>query len=107
MTGDRDRFCDVPRQKEPRTAWIAEVRVSPATAAKIRDKHGLDPAEVAALAESPPPRIGRIVRDDRGTRLYLTVRTSAGQQVLVVLHPAGEDIWHLASAYVQKRQRRA
>ncbi len=97
----------MPREKPPLHVWVGDVLVSAATARKILTKHGLNPDEIAKLAKSPPPRIGRFVRDERGSRLYLSVRNAAGQDVLVVLYPAGDDVWHLASAYVQKRPRRA
>lgn len=87
-------------------AFIAEVLVSDAVAAKIR-AGGLDPAEVVSVLQSPPPRIGRWVRDDRGTRLYVRARTKAGSELLLVLYPVGSDAWRLASAHVQRRERRA
>jgi hypothetical protein len=99
----------VPRKKRtaPRTIWIAEVLVSEGIAEKITSKHGLDPDEIATLTKSPPPKIGRWVTDQRGTRLFVKIRTSTELSVLVVLYPLGDDIWRLASAYVLERQRRA
>jgi hypothetical protein len=99
----------VPKKKRtaPRTIWIAEVLVSEMIAEKIRSKHGLDPDEIATLAKSPPPRIGRYVADHRGTRLYVKLSTREKRGVLVVLYPLGNDVWRLASAYVLERQRRA
>jgi hypothetical protein len=97
----------VPKGKRPLTVWIAEVQVSPAIAAKVQGKHGLDPSEIAELAMSPPPKAGQYVTDQRGTRLYLTVRTRDKQAIRVVLYPLGDDTWRLASAYVIERGRRA
>lgn len=86
--------------KLPRFVWVAEVLVSDATAGKIRAKHDLDPAEIAALVQSPPPRLGRWVRDERGARLYVQVTTAKRQDVLLVLYPASGQVWRLVSAYV-------
>lgn len=99
----------VPRRLRtaPRVVWVAEALVSQAIADKIRSKHGLDPGEIAILIKSPPPRVGRYVVDHRGTRLYVMVRTRRRLPVLVVMYPMGDDVWRLASAYVQERQRRA
>ena len=97
----------MPKKKAPRTAWIADIQVSAPVAHKIRSKHGLDPDEIVALVLSPPPRLGRYVTDDRGSRLYVTVGIAGNRTVLVVLHPFGDDVWGLASAYVQDRPRRA
>lgn len=96
----------MPKKKAPRTVWIADILVSDRIAEKIRSKHGLDPDEIVSLVLSPPPRLGRYVTDDRGTRLYVTVPLG-NQTILVVLHPYGDDVWRLASAYVQDRPRRA
>jgi hypothetical protein len=88
-------------------AWVGEILVSPRIAAKIATEHGLDPEEIVRLAQSPPPRIGRFLRDERGTRLYVLVRTAVGADVLVVLHSLGDDVWRLAGAHVQERKRKA
>jgi hypothetical protein len=75
---------------------------------QLADVHPRVPAaEIVALATSPPPRAGRYVTDDRGTRLYLKLRTHRKQVIRVVLHPLGDDTWRLASAYVIERGRRA
>lgn len=95
---------DVSRAKPPGVIWIGEVLVSAPVAAKIRVNHGLDPDEVGRLASSPPPRLGTLVRDQRGTRLYLKLRTAAGQTILVVLSPVAADIWRLTSAYAPLSQ---
>jgi hypothetical protein len=80
-----------------RFAWVAKVSVSDATAEKIRAKHHLDPADIVAAVQAPPGHLGR--RDQDGEKVYLIVRI--GQKpVLVVLYPAGDDVWRLASAYV-------
>jgi hypothetical protein len=97
----------VSRAKPPGVAWIAEVLVSAPVAAKIRANPGLNPDEIARLVSSPPPRLGTLVQDERGTRLYVKVRTGAGKPVLVVLSPLADDIWRLTSAYVQTREWRA
>jgi hypothetical protein len=94
----------VSRTKPPGVVWIAEVLVSAPVAAKIRAKHGLDPDEIGRLVNTPPPRLGTLVQDERGTRLYVRLRTAAGQTVLVVLSPVTDDIWRLTSAYAHLTQ---
>jgi hypothetical protein len=89
----------VSRTKPPGVVWIAEVLVSAPVAAKIRASQGLDPEEIGRLVSSPPPRLGTLVQDERGTRLYVKVRAAAGEPVLVVLSPVADDIWRLTSAY--------
>lgn len=84
--------------------FIADVLVSGAVAATIRARSGLDAAEIVSLVQSPPPRIGRWVRDDRGTRLYVRARSRSGGDLLVVLCPLGSDAWRLASAHVLAHQ---
>jgi hypothetical protein len=101
------RLCRKKDDRAPKAAWIAEIQVSERTTAKIRSKHALDPDEIVALACSPPPRAGRYVRDERGTRLLVKVQDREQRVVLVVLYPLGDDIWALASAYVVGRRRRA
>jgi hypothetical protein len=69
----------------------------PERAEKIRAKHHLDPADIVAAVQAPPRHLGR--RDQDGEKVYMIVRI--GQtSVLVVLYPAGEDVWRLASADV-------
>jgi hypothetical protein len=97
----------VSGKARPRVVFIADVRVSDAVAAKIRAGSDLDPAEIVSVVQAPPPRIGRWIHDDRGTRLYVRVRTRSGRDVLVVLHPLGSDAWRLASAHVQLPERGA
>ena len=87
--------------------FIAEVLVSDAVAARVRGTCDLEASEIVSLVKSPPPRIGRWIHDDRGTRLYLRARTRAGRGLLVVLYPLGSDAWRLASAHVQPRERGA
>ena len=91
----------MPKRTQPRVAFIAEVLVSDVVAARIRARSDLDPAEVVSLVQSPLPRIGRWVHDDRGTRLYVRARSRSGRDLLVVLSPLGSDAWRLASVYVQ------
>jgi hypothetical protein len=74
--------------------------VSDVAAANIRAR-GVDPAEVVSLVQSPLPRIGRWVHDERGTRLYVRARTRSGRNLLVALSPVGSDAWRLASVSVQ------
>jgi hypothetical protein len=64
----------------------------------------MDPDEVVRLVSSPPPRLGTLVEDQRGRRLYIKVRTAAGTPALVVLSPVAEDIWRLTSAYMHMSQ---
>ena len=97
----------MPGKVRPRLVFIADVLVSDAVAAKIRAGSDLDPAEIVSVVLSPPPRIGRWVHDDRGTRLYVRTRTRSGRDLLVVLYPLGSDAWRLASAHVQPPQRGA
>lgn len=94
----------MPRRTQPRLVFIADVLVSDAVAATIRARSGLDPAEIVSLVQSPPPRIGRWVHDDRGTRLYVRARTRSRGDLLVVLCPLGSDAWRLASAHVLPRE---
>jgi hypothetical protein len=94
----------VRKAKAPSVVWIADVLVSSPVAGKISGRHGLDPGELTRLVRSPPARLGTLVRDARGTRLYVKVRTAAGQSVLVVLSPLSEDIWRVTSAYLETRQ---
>lgn len=100
-------LLDVSRAKAPGIAWISEVLVSAPVAVKLRANHGLDPEELAKLVSSGPPRLGTLVQDERGTRLYVKARTASGRTVLVVLSPLTDDIWRLTSAYVQTREWRA
>jgi hypothetical protein len=97
----------VSGKARPRVVFIADVLVSDAVAGKIRAQSDLDPAEIVSLVRSPPPRIGRWVHDDRGTRLLVRARTRAGRDLLVVLSPLGSDAWRLASAHVHPRERGA
>jgi hypothetical protein len=94
----------VSRAKPPGVVWIAEVLVSAPVAAKIRALHGLDPDEIVRLVSAPPPRLGTLVEDQRGKRLYIKVRTAVGKPALVVLSPVAEDIWRLTSAYMHVSQ---
>jgi hypothetical protein len=95
---------DVSRAKPPGVVWVAEVLISGPVAAKIRANQGLDPDEIGRLVSSPPPRLGTLVQDDRGTRLYIRARTAAGMPILVVLSPVADDIWRLMSAYAHASQ---
>lgn len=97
----------MPRRTRPRVVFIAEVLVSDAVAAKIRAGCDVEAREIVSLVQSPPPRIGRWVCDDRGARLYVRARARAGRELLVVLYPLGSDAWRLASAHVQQRERGA
>ena len=97
----------VSGKARPRVVFIADVLVSDAVAAKIRAGSDVDPAEIASVVQSPPPRIGRWVHDGRGTRLYVRARMRSGREVLVVLYPLGSDAWRLASAHVQLPERGA
>ena len=93
----------LPRRTQPRVAFIADVLVSDAVAARIRAELDIDPAEILSVLRSPPPRIGRWVDDDRGTRLYVRARTRSGRDLLIMLSPLGSDAWRLTSAYAQER----
>jgi hypothetical protein len=97
----------VSGRARPRVVFIADVLVSDAVAAKIRVESDLDPTEIVALVQSPPPRVGRWVHGDRGTRLLLRARTRSGRDVLIVLYPLGSDAWRLAGAHGQGRERGA
>jgi len=87
--------------------FIADVLVSDAVAARLRALIDTDPGEIVALLQSPLPRIGRRVDDDRGTRLYVRARTRSGRDLLVVLVPLGSGAWRLAGAYVKQPSRGA
>jgi hypothetical protein len=97
----------VSGRARPRVVFIADVLLSDAVAAKIRAESDLDPTEIVSLVQSPPPRVGRWVHGDRGTRLLVRARTRAGRDVLVVLYPLGSDAWRLAGAHGLRRERGA
>jgi hypothetical protein len=98
----------MPRRNVPESVvFVAEVHVSGRTADKLRYKHGIDADEVAALVSSPPSRVGRRLRDERGTRVVIDARLADFREVRVVLYAAGDDEWYLASAYVKTREWRA
>jgi hypothetical protein len=82
--------------------WVARLGISPATAAKLSSKHGLDAEEVRKAVECVPG-LGFWWDDDpeRGLRalLYVQIRD---RQVLVTLYEADDplgDVWNLGSAY--------
>ena len=85
------------------TIWVAELKVSAATAEKIVTKHHLTEDEVR---DAVVCRRGLRVRwndhPERGTRAIVETYIR-GDRVLVVLYPrprdAFGDVWELASAY--------
>jgi len=85
------------------TIWVADLRVSRATATKIRDEHGLTEQEVkAAVVAVAGLRFTWHDHPQRGRRAI--VETAIGRRrVLVVLYPrptdAYGDSWNLGSAY--------
>ena len=87
------------------TIWIAQLRISQATSAKLRNRHGLSPRDVS---ESLICRAGLPFAWDyhheRGKRAIVRVRLG-DQNVLCVLYPLGDGIWNLGSAYPERRQR--
>jgi hypothetical protein len=78
--------------------WVAHLVVSDRTAEKLRTRHHLEPAAVVAAVQCRRFLFGRRVHDHRGTRVMVQVRIG-DRRVLVVLYPAGDDVWHLGSAY--------
>ena len=87
----------------PSVIWIAQVNVSARTAGKIRGRHHLDPYQVVEAILSPPVRVARWARDRNGRRQVLIPVRLGNKQLLVVLYPAGDDVWNLASAYEVSR----
>jgi hypothetical protein len=82
--------------------WVAELRISDRTAAKLSSKHGLRACDVRDAVqcvyglpfawENHP---------ERGRRVIVEA-TVAGRRTLVVLYPVGSlagDVWNLGSAY--------
>lgn len=79
--------------------WVAVLNISPRTAQKIRNLHGIDPQ---VLREEVVCRRGLIAAEDddseRGSRMIVSLRLD-DRNVLAVLYPAGDDEWNLGSAY--------
>lgn len=95
MSAARSRVLLVPT-----VVWVAELLVSDRTAEKITSKHHLDPADLRAAVLCGRALVGRWSLDRQGKpRVLVRVRIE-DRPCLVVLYPAGDDVWHLASAYV-------
>lgn len=81
--------------------WVAVLNISPRTAAKIRDRHRLDPEDVRKAVVCVAGLRGTwSVHPERGRRLLIKVPV-AGSAALVVLYPrpSSPDEWNLGSAY--------
>jgi hypothetical protein len=82
---------------------VAELRISPATAGKIENKHGVSASEIRDAVVCVPGLAGRWDDDpERGLRMILQVRVR-GDRALVVLYPASHplgDSWNLGSVYI-------
>jgi hypothetical protein len=89
-------------RQEVTTIWVAVLYISPATAAKIVQKHGVTVDELRSVLVG----VGglRYTWDDdheRGLRAIVETWLR-GRQLLAVLYPAADpfgDAWHLGSAY--------
>lgn len=82
-------------------AYIAEVRISPAMEAKIRQKHGVTGDEVReAVILTPLERARWHEHPQRGWRLLVTGTTYAGRRLNLVLYPvdAEDGTWSLGTA---------
>jgi len=91
----------------PVVVWIAELLISDRTANKIAGKHGLETADVRAAILCGRPLLGKWSTNRHGkARILLRVQV-AGRPCIVVIYPAGDDVWHLASAYVLTSQKGA
>lgn len=83
----------------PSPIWVAKLLISDATAAKIRSRHGVDPQEVRdAVVCRTGLRFGWHDHRDRGRRAIVETEIRE-RPALVVLYPAGDDVYHLGSAY--------
>ncbi|MEJ7765662.1 MAG: hypothetical protein WKF86_09215 [Acidimicrobiales bacterium] len=82
--------------------WVAQLHISERTIAKIRGRHGLDPADLRDQIVCVSTLTGRFDEDPiRGGRIIVQV-TIHGQEVIAVLYPSKKRIegdWHLGSAY--------
>jgi len=81
--------------------WVAELRISDATAAKISSKHGLSVAEVrASLVGVAGLQFAWDEHPARGRRAIVEAFVD-GRRVLAVLYPVNptEGVWNLGSAY--------
>jgi len=85
------------------TIWVADLKISPATAEKISSVHGLNADEVRDAVEciAGLPFTWHL-HPERGWRAILETQIR-GHRCLVVLYPRPEDAygdsWNLGSAY--------
>jgi len=86
----------------PMSIWVAELRVSDATAAKISSKHGLDVDDIrAAIVGVPGLTFAWHDHPVRGLRAIVELEVGT-HPVLAVLYPVDDalgDTWNLGSAY--------
>jgi hypothetical protein len=79
--------------------WVAEIRISERTAAKVQSLHNLD---VKDIRDAVVCRTGLPFKWDedpeRGLRAIVKCQIG-GREALVVLYPIGDDVYHLGSAY--------
>jgi hypothetical protein len=85
------------------TVWVADLRISPATAEKITREHGLSADEVNDAVKCVPGlRFTWNDHPERGRRAIVEV-SIRGCRCLIVLYPrlddAFGDAWNLGSAY--------
>lgn len=79
--------------------WVAQLRISDATRAKLIGRHHLDADEVRREVQCVEGLSYWWDHDpERGTRAMVEVVVQ-GRPIVVVLYPAGDDVWNLGSAY--------
>lgn len=87
----------------PSTIWVAELRVSPATAHKLSAVHKLDAEDVREAVHCVSGLPFSWDDDpDRGLRAIVRVDVG-GRRRHVVLYPVDDpmgDVWNLGSAYL-------
>jgi hypothetical protein len=81
--------------------YIAEVRIPPWVAAKIREKHNITEEEVRESSVLTRVISSGWKEDRRGRRVVLTGTTYAGRRLNVALSPInpGEGIWRLITTH--------
>jgi len=91
-----------PRRSRNSAIWIAELRISAATAQKVARRHNLYAADIQeALVCRPGLVFTWHDHPTRGRRAIVEARVR-GHRVLAVLYPVADavgDVWRLGSAY--------
>lgn len=84
------------------SVWVAELRISGRTAAKLSSKHGLRACDVRDAVQCVNGLIFSWDDDpERGQRVIIETEVF-GKRILVVLYPVDDmagDVWNLGSAY--------